>query len=992
LGRTDEPFSAPYIEAENRPGQIHKPISSRTLRRSKINTMKRSLFTRSFKQTVLAVPACALMLGAAQAGTTVGLNFQAWYYDSGTNPQTIGFGSGYQTTGFPVTAKAFGVDPANWWNTDPLPAQAAISSSATLFGSTSSMAGGSNTFAGGLTLTATAPNAWQSGIGEQTDGFNATPALPETVAPGNNEVTWGYLDDGNTTGDAPTATVSGLAAKFPNGYVIQTIAANGGVKTFNNVDFTDGSTFTNTVAYSAYQVTSPDANSDTPVGSVGISASSIVLTNDTININPKPKTSGNRSVLCGFIITDQPVISINPTNATVNQGATLRLAASVIGVGTLTYQWQHAGTNVPGANTVPYSKTAAPEDGGNWTLVASNAYGTATSSAAAVTINQIPLITTDLSATTNQVYQGDPVTLSVTAGGATPLSFQWFKNGSAISGATNSVLTVGNTAAGLFGYNVVVSNQYSPPVARSSTNYLKVVAAPDAYTAVVAADAPNSYWPLGETTGVTANDFSGFGHNGAISNSMTLGVAGPQAPAFPGFSATTTAYQFDGSSAFIDCGTAASLNGPTDFAVEAWINTTAPTTQVIAQQRDSSGSGFLGEYQFTINSSGALNFSIYNGAYQANLTTLATVADGKWHHVAAVRSGANVNIYVDGALAASGSGTIMNVAGTVKTYIGSDQRDHTSYFNGSMAAVAIYNHALTSGQVIKHFITGSGAKFTLTLKPGGMIADTKPAGTPHPGQGHNVGWTNSVTDSATVPVTRNGVGVFTGTSSSQIVTPADPDFNTTNGTICFWMTAVAPLSGTGTEGAMLFDHRTTNGAVIVLHDDGTIFWQGQAGAANAFSSGYLPDGNWHHVAITYGQTTNDTISLYIDGALAASNPVINAWTWPTNQEIEIGVSHDPYWRKFTGQMDDFRIYKRILSAGEVAQVFGSDALVDTSTLALRYNFDSAIYGQSVFWPFGTLQTSPTLGPSAVWTTLSNAVSPYPFLPSTQSGFYRSVAQ
>ena len=39
-----------------------------------------------------------------------------------------------------------------------------------------------------------------------------------------------------------------------------------------------------------------------------------------------------------------------------------------------------------------------------------------------------------------------------------------------------------------------------------------------------------AYWPLGETAGLTAFDYSGFGHNGAISNNMTLGVAGPRPP------------------------------------------------------------------------------------------------------------------------------------------------------------------------------------------------------------------------------------------------------------------------------------------------------------------------------------------------------------------------------------------------------------------------------------------------------------------------------
>jgi hypothetical protein len=92
--------------------------------------MKRSLFSRPIKQAFLAVPAAALMLGAAQAGTTIGLNFQAWYYDSGSSPQTVGFGSGYQTTGFPVTARAFGVGAASWTSTFPQPRKFFLRSSA----------------------------------------------------------------------------------------------------------------------------------------------------------------------------------------------------------------------------------------------------------------------------------------------------------------------------------------------------------------------------------------------------------------------------------------------------------------------------------------------------------------------------------------------------------------------------------------------------------------------------------------------------------------------------------------------------------------------------------------------------------------------------------------------------------------------------------------------------------------------------------------------
>ncbi|HEV7924827.1 MAG TPA: hypothetical protein VGR14_05700, partial [Verrucomicrobiae bacterium] len=184
---------------------------------------RRNSSGRTMKQLFLAVPASALMLGASQAQTTVGLNFQAWYYSSGTTPQTVGYGAGYQTTGFPVTATAFGVAPENWFNPDPLDANFVPISTNIQFDVT-------------LFADVNAPGAWQSGIGELVAGFSHTD--PERVTPGNNEVTWGYLSD--AIGSAPSVAVSGLSTKFPHGYVVQTIAAVNGVTTFDGVDITDG--------------------------------------------------------------------------------------------------------------------------------------------------------------------------------------------------------------------------------------------------------------------------------------------------------------------------------------------------------------------------------------------------------------------------------------------------------------------------------------------------------------------------------------------------------------------------------------------------------------------------------------------------------------------------------------------------------------------------------------------------------------------------------
>ena len=63
-------------------------------------------------------------------------------------------------------------------------------------------------------------------------------------------------------------------------------------------------------------------------------------------------------------------------------------------------------------------------------------------------------------------------------------------------------------------------------------------------------------------------------------------------------------------------------------------------------------------------------------------------------------------------------------------------------------------------------------------------------------------------------------------------------------------------------------------------------------------------------------------------------------------------------------------------------------LEETNALVVRYNFDSGTNGNSIVWPFGILQSSPTIGPTAVWTTLTNAVSPMPFLPTNPATFYR----
>ena len=142
------------------------------------------------------------------------------------------------------------------------------------------------------------------------------------------------------------------------------------------------------------------------------------------------------------------------------------------------------------------------------------------------------------------------------------------------------------------------------------------------------------------------------------------------------------------------------------------------------------------------------------------------------------------------------------------------------------------------------------------------------------------------------------------------------------GTIAFWVKSTGN-AGPGDFASILFDRRTGgDGDVISMKDDGTIFVQAQAGAqgnVNSFATqGSVNDGLWHHVAYVYDQSDTGYIRVYIDGVSSGYQINSAAWSWPPDQQIELGLSHDIYWFGFEGALDEVRFYNRPLSASEVA--------------------------------------------------------------------------
>lgn len=347
------------------------------------------IITRKFlKPALQALPMAALMLGAADAGSTVGLNFQSWYYDSKTTPQTIGFGAGYQTTGFPVTAKAFGVAVENWTNTDPLD----CSTPTAITGLP----------VAGLSVDINATNLWESnltgpGVYVYPAGWPSGDLVKAAMTPGNYEVAWSFLDNtGWSMG------LSGLNAKFPNGYVVELIGGNK-TTTTSSVSISAGGTSRGAVTFTVL----PDN-----LG-LGVSAA---LTDDAITLTNASRPNVENCALAGLIVTDQPVISKDPAGGAFTAGTNLTLSAKAIGLPNgLTYQWRRGGINIVGANGATYSKAAAESsDAGSYDLVVTNNFGTATSEVAVVTVPPaIPFVwkgnvngNWDIATTANWTFNG----------------------------------------------------------------------------------------------------------------------------------------------------------------------------------------------------------------------------------------------------------------------------------------------------------------------------------------------------------------------------------------------------------------------------------------------------------------------------------------------------------------------------------------------------------------------------------------------------------
>ena len=231
----------------------------------------------------------------------------------------------------------------------------------------------------------------------------------------------------------------------------------------------------------------PDENGQTVSALMNSRVSSLdALTSDDI--------AGAQSLYgSATTVVPPPTILTHPTSrsAIVGQSTTFAVAAS--STISISYQWMKSGNPIVGATGASFTLGSVTlADAGSYTVRVSNTGGSVTSNAATLSVTNptttpppapppstptavLPTIATQPA---NQIVLiGATATFSVTVNGTTPLVYQWRKDGVAIPGATNALLSVSNVQPSHVGnYTVAVSN--SAGTVTSSIGVLSLHTAP----------------------------------------------------------------------------------------------------------------------------------------------------------------------------------------------------------------------------------------------------------------------------------------------------------------------------------------------------------------------------------------------------------------------------------------------------------------------------------------------------------------------------------
>ena len=399
---------------------------------------------------------------------------------------------------------------------------------------------------------------------------------------------------------------------------------------------------------------------------------------------------------------------------------------------------------------------------------------------------------------------------------------------------------------------------------------------------------------------------------------------------------------FNGSSQYLDLGDddIFSFGNSTDdspFSISAWIYMNDATSFRILNKYNAPNY----EYQFDLSSSDKLQFYIFDGSNYRGVGYDSALSINQWYHVVATYDGrggssaqSGMVLYVNGSPVnditySSGSYTAMHNT-TAPVNIG---RIASSYANGKIDAVSIFDYALSSSQVTTLYGTGSAIGNPMAL-PSPPIA-YYPLGT-SAWNGQYLAENNAIGDYVFDFDGSNYIA--TGTTLTNLSV-------STSFSISCWVKITSNVNYYHIVGAPTSYSAWNTGFGLYTNGSGIRFWVEQWNGENQFvETSSLNNGQWYHIGATF-DTTNG-LKLYVNAGTptTATGTTIDG----LSNTIFIGSTGTNTTYAFSGDLSNTQIWNTELSSSDIETLYNNGSPIRTlanipqsSNLKAWYKLDSS---------------------------------------------------
>lgn len=468
-----------------------------------------------------------------------------------------------------------------------------------------------------------------------------------------------------------------------------------------------------------------------------------------------------------------------------------------------------------------------------------------------------------------------------------------------------------------------------------------------------------NHWTLDETSGTSVADSVGTATgtwSGGGSVSSITGQVG-------------TGFNFDGSHNVSNMNTADFTNGQS-ITIAMWLKppSTPSDWQVVISKP---GSGSFGHFYLETYTNDRLYFG-YNGTGNSDHEYLSCatckVNPGVWTHIAVTYTfgtGSSMKMYFNGVEGAAGTWNFGNGNAAPTPSTGNMELSLTSWgYVGDMDDVRIYNRALSAadiaalynhtnqGRIIYNtdYSTLQYYNGTDWIRMGSEPVQTTETLTPI----HR--WTMDDTNTTAIDIIGGNNGTmsggldgasdsvtgyidqaltFSGGVDERLTIPYTSDMGLSEGTWSFWYKTDGTWGTDGSDAsnsAVLLNQRdSSSNSGIAISFSGATTWIGtqakNAGGASVCFAGAntatARDDNWHNITLTFSNALGANLIFYYDGTEIARCTNSAAWSF-TGDAMLVGDG-STYYEEYGGEMDDIRIYDRILTPSQVKQLYGLKA-------------------------------------------------------------------